>query len=184
MEEIWKDVPWYEGLYQIDINNNTVMSLNYRRGKLSKILSMHKWHRWHISCILCSKNTQRRMYIHQIVMLIKEWTCPDWMEVCHNDGNPANNHPDNLRYDTRSENEKDKYRHWYIHPNTGNFWKENKCSKSVMQYSKKWVFIKQWDSLIDIERELCIKRQNIYACCRGIRKTIGGFVWKYKNYDY
>lgn len=32
------------------------------------------------------------------------------MEVCHNDGNPANNHVSNLRWDTHSENMKDSFR--------------------------------------------------------------------------
>jgi len=37
--------------------------------------------------------------------------CPDGMEACHWDGNPANNRLDNLRWDTRKANQADSIRH-------------------------------------------------------------------------
>ena len=33
------------------------------------------------------------------------------MCTCHNDGNPSNNHLENLRWDTRKNNEADKIKH-------------------------------------------------------------------------
>lgn len=49
--------------------------------------------------------------VHRLVMLAFVGPCPDGLEVCHNDGNSLNNHISNLRYDTRSNNHKDKYLH-------------------------------------------------------------------------
>jgi hypothetical protein len=37
--------------------------------------------------------------------------CPPGMECCHNDGNRANNHLSNLRWDTPKENQADSRRH-------------------------------------------------------------------------
>ena len=37
--------------------------------------------------------------------------CPDGMEACHNDGDPLNNHVDNLRWDTHANNCKDTIKH-------------------------------------------------------------------------
>jgi len=37
--------------------------------------------------------------------------CPEGMECCHRDGNPANNHVGNLYWGTRSENLYDAVRH-------------------------------------------------------------------------
>lgn len=37
--------------------------------------------------------------------------CPDGMECCHNDGNPGNNHLENLRWDTHKANSLDMVRH-------------------------------------------------------------------------
>ena len=39
---------------------------------------------------------------------------PPGMECCHDDGNPANNHPENLRWDTRQSNMDDRGRHGQI----------------------------------------------------------------------
>ncbi len=36
---------------------------------------------------------------------------PFGMQVCHNDGNPLNNHPSNLRWGTPKQNGEDKVRH-------------------------------------------------------------------------
>ena len=33
------------------------------------------------------------------------------MEACHNDGNPSNNHKDNLRWDTKKANAQDAIKH-------------------------------------------------------------------------
>lgn len=37
--------------------------------------------------------------------------CPPGLECCHNDGNPLNNRPGNLRWDTHASNMKDCERH-------------------------------------------------------------------------
>ena len=42
--------------------------------------------------------------IHQLVMWAFVGPQPDDLTVCHNDGDPSNNHLDNLRYDTLSNN--------------------------------------------------------------------------------
>lgn len=49
--------------------------------------------------------------VHRLVLETFIGPCPDGMEGCHNDGVRTNNHVDNLRWDSRSENAKDKVRH-------------------------------------------------------------------------
>ena len=49
--------------------------------------------------------------VHRLVMLTFVGPCPEGMEVCHWDGNPANNSLSNLRYDTPAANNADKLRH-------------------------------------------------------------------------
>lgn len=53
--------------------------------------------------------------VHQIVAEAFLGPCPPGQEVCHNDGNPANCTPGNLRYDTHSANLRDKRQHGTDH---------------------------------------------------------------------
>lgn len=52
-----------------------------------------------------------RTYVHHVVAEAFLGTRPRGLYVCHNDGNPQNNHVCNLRYDTPSGNARDKNRH-------------------------------------------------------------------------
>lgn len=61
--------------------------------------------------------------LHVLVLLAFAGPRPAGMHCCHNDGNPANNHLSNLRYDTPAGNNADKLRHGtYLrgerHPNS------------------------------------------------------------------
>lgn len=53
----------------------------------------------------------RRRLVHQLVLLAFAGPAPEGMEGCHNDGNPANDRLDNLRWDTHAANMSDKRRH-------------------------------------------------------------------------
>jgi len=186
---IFRDIPWYED-YQINWETNEVKSVRSWRYKnlWEKILKwwLTKW--GHLFVILTKNWIQKTFWIHRLVMLIKTWhLAPEWMEVCHNDGNPQNNHPDNLRYDTHSENMKDKFKHWYKNhfqinpPWLGKFWKDNHLSKVVLQFTKEMVFIKEWESMGCVERELWINKGSIANCCtwKLHHWTAGWFIWRF-----
>lgn len=53
----------------------------------------------------------------------------------------------------------------------------------VSQYSKDGRFIKHHRSARYASEELNIPHQHIRQCCRGIRKSAGGFRWIYQK-DY
>jgi hypothetical protein len=56
-------------------------------------------------------------------------------------------------------------------------------SKPVLQYSRHGEFIKEYPSIIEVQRTLGINAGSICACCKGIKNKIhaGGFIWRYKN---
>lgn len=56
-----------------------------------------------------------------------------------------------------------------------------KNSIPILQFSKDRKFIKEWPSMAEVKRKLGISQGNICACCKGKRKQIGGFGWRYKN---
>ena len=49
--------------------------------------------------------------VHSLVAEAFIGARPEGMEICHSDGDPTNNHLDNLRYGTPSDNTLDKVRH-------------------------------------------------------------------------
>ena len=51
----------------------------------------------------------------------------------------------------------------------------------ILQFSKDGEFIKEWQSAKEAQRQLGIFQSNICDCCKGKRKTAGGFMWRYKN---
>lgn len=62
----------------------------------------------------------------------------------------------------------------------GKFGSENPTSKRVAQYDKQtYELIKIWGGIREVERELGIDSGSISKCCKGKRKSAGGFIWKY-----
>ena len=58
----------------------------------------------------------------------------------------------------------------------------NSNSKKVMMIdSSTGKCFRVWDSTGQASRELGISQQNISSCCRGKRKTAGGYIWQYMS---
>lgn len=132
--EIWRDIPRYEGLYQVS-NFGRIKRLHrdkkYRCG-LFRILKQ-KIDQNGYCCIGLYKNKRRKDFlIHRLVLEVFIGKCPPKMELYHNDGNPGNNFIENLRYDTHSNNMLDKTKHgratnpiWFM----GNYGNKSPVSK-------------------------------------------------------
>ena len=56
---------------------------------------------------------------------------------------------------------------------------KNSRTKKVNQYDYQMNLIKTWDYIKQVEEELGIASQSISSCCKGKRKSAGGFIWKY-----
>lgn len=56
-----------------------------------------------------------------------------------------------------------------------------KLSKKVRQYTLEGVFIKEYPSLSEAERQIKVSHTQISSCCKGVLgyKSAGGFIWKY-----
>lgn len=119
MEEIWKSIPEYEGFYEVS-NTGKVRSLDRmtpaKNGALNvfssgKLISQCNGTLGRKQVRLAKHGKVKNFRVHQLVMLAFVGPCPKGMECCHNDGNPANNHLSNIRYDTRLSNAKDREIH-------------------------------------------------------------------------
>ena len=59
----------------------------------------------------------------------------------------------------------------------------NYKAKRIYQYSKEWVFIREWACISDASKELGINNSNISMCAQHIRPFAGGFRWEYEKKD-
>ena len=105
MKEEWRDIPGYEGLYQVSDMGN-VKSLNYRRSGKSGLLSPRSIGQGYLSVELFKNGVSQKMRVHRLVLLA--FVGPSPLPVDHKDWNITNNRLDNLRYCTASENNSHK----------------------------------------------------------------------------
>lgn len=52
---------------------------------------------------------------------------------------------------------------------------------AVSQYTKEGVYIASYDSSLEAQRKTGVHNNHIVLCCRGQRKSAGGFKWAFKN---
>ena len=65
--------------------------------------------------------------------------------------------------------------------NEGDKLKKHVCKfKKIEQYDKGLNFIKEWESVTEIIKELGFNFNQVSSCCRNEQKTCKGFIWKYK----
>lgn len=58
-------------------------------------------------------------------------------------------------------------------------WIKNKY-KPILQYDLKGNFIKEWESMKQIVKELKYSQSGISNCCRGLYKQAHNYIWKFK----
>lgn len=120
MNEIWKDIPGYEGCYQASTlgrikslegkvaRKNPYTGKKFMRRVPQRILKSGEYYKsGHLSVVLEHHGVGRP--VHQLVMKTFVGEPPDGMEVLHINGNPKDNRLENLRYGTRTENVLDVY---------------------------------------------------------------------------
>lgn len=170
MKEIWKEIKWF---------TNYEISSFWRHRKDDIILTLKKTSNWYLSTHLYKEWICNKIRVHRLV-----WQAFLWLDitdtkmfVCHKDDNPLNNRVDNLFLWTAKDNSQDMVNKWR-HGHSWKIWKLNHNSKKVKQYTKSWEFIKEWGSMMDIERELWISHKKVWDVCHYRRKSYWGFIWE------
>lgn len=63
----------------------------------------------------------------------------------------------------------------------GKFGAEHPNSIAIVQLSKDGQFIRKWGAAREVQRELGINSGDITKCCKGKKKSAGGFKWVYAS---
>lgn len=103
MDETWKPVVGYEGLYWVSDQGR----VKNKHGRVLK-LKFHKWAGGYYEVALSKNRHRRQKFVHSIVAEAFIGPRPNGMHVCHGVLGSEVNTPDNLRYDTASANQKER----------------------------------------------------------------------------
>lgn len=187
MEE-WKDIPWYEWLYQASIIGNIKSLWNWdsRNSKIRILKPIVNDKHWHSRVYLYNKWVRSFIITSRIIAITFLPNPNNYPLVCHRDERIDSNWLlynwiDNLYWWTHKDNVHDMITKW--RRIISKSWKDNNNSKKISQYSMNLEFIKEWYCMKDIERELWISSWNISSCCTWRYKQANGFIWKFSQHE-
>ena len=174
MEEIYKDIEGYEGLYQVS-NLGNVKSLNYNHTKKENVLKPVISRNGYLLVNLYKNKTNKRLLVHRLVAQAFIENTNNLPCINHKDECSTNNVVTNLE--------------WCTHKYNTNFGTRNEraskaLSKQVYQYSKDLELIAVWKSTKECEQQ-GFNHGNVSSCCnncylRECKNVYKGFVWSYK----
>lgn len=180
VNEIWKPVVGYEGLYEVSSYGN-VRSLDRvvtkRNGVnhtvVGRVLSERISNKGYRIASIRDAHKQPKTYsVHRLVMEAFCGKRPVGKEINHIDGNRLNNRLENLEYVTHTENMK--------HAFENNLMNVTARSKKVLIYNETGTKIAEYYSAREAGRELGIDGSYIAKSCRNGTK-IRNLEFKYEQ---
>ena len=177
----WRDVPGYEGLYQV---SDTGLILGLPKSTSSgKIIKPTINADGYLTVCLSKGNAKKTFRVNRLVALAFIPNPLYKLEVNHIDGDKANNTVSNLEWCDRSENEKHAYSAGL---------KERVPSAACMAASARAHMRRvrrsdgmTFESIRDAAAAVGAndKGASISKVCRGLRKSAHGFDWEYAELD-
>lgn len=182
--EIWKDIPEYEGLYQVS-NCGNVRSLSHKVSCWNGFKMVIKNHSGKMLTpqadklgylrVRLSKNGHMKSYlVHRLVAEAFILNIKDELLINHKDENPRNNHVSNLE--------------WCSVIYNNNYGTRNiRMGNTMSNIKKKPVYCIEtntyYPSSLDAQIATGIKGSQISSCCNKRRyfNTAGGYHWKYSS---
>lgn len=167
-KELWKDIPGYEGLYQVS-SLGRVRSLNFNHHGYTKILKQSITPRGYRNVSLWKNGIHKVFGVHRLIAMTFIPNPNNLPEVNHKDENTSNNCITNLEWCSS------QYNNTY---GTNIQRRSKKLLKPIACY-KNNKLIKQYKSL----KEAVIQNGYSYAglslCLHNHRKTYKGYEWNF-----
>ena len=168
MCEEWRAIEGYEGLYEVSDAGN-IRSLRYGKN-VKQFVNNSGYYRVHI---YDREGTPKNHSPHRLIAKAFCEGYEDGLIVNHRDGNRLNNKASNLEWVTYSFNNRDTYARG---SNSGSrYWKR------VDMLDVEGNLLRTFDSQREASKVTGIQVANISAVCRGLRKSAGGYVWRFSS---
>jgi hypothetical protein len=186
--EIWKDIPGYEGLYQV---SNFGRLKSFKISSDGKIMKLTNKKGWYFTIVLQGINKPTKTTrIHRLVAELFIENTNRKPFVNHKDSNKQNNHYLNLEWVTSREN--------IIHSLINNPNSIQKMidknrylvPKNIYQYTLDGIQINSFSNSTEAQNITGVCHRNILQVASKdeyrpgkIRHQAGGFIWSYENKD-
>lgn len=205
MEEHWRPVVGYEGLYEVS-NIGRVRSIDkvvvsenqygrYEKTVKGRIMKTGKNKYGYLQVGLCKYGKVKTFLVHRLVAEAFIPNPNNLPEVNHKDERPWNNAVSNLEwcdrvynnnYGTRnkriSQANKGKNGYWlgkHHSDETKRRIIETMSKKPVAAYTPDGSFVAEFPSIREAARVLNCFSTNIVGCLKGRYKSCSGYIWKY-----
>lgn len=193
MNEIWRDVKGYEGLYQVSSLGNVRSLDRYKENNRGRYLQKGRilrksYDKDGYSMVGLYKNGKScSKKVHRLVAQTFIPNPKNKPTVNHKNGIRDDDRVSNLEWATMSENQLHAFRVLKRKPVVPNKKQIEKCSKSkykrVIQYEIQ-IIIKEkarYRSIKDAEKTTGINCTSISRCCRKKQEKTGRYIWRFEN---
>lgn len=187
MKEEFRWIKGFEGKYKVsNLGRFLMVEQVDSMGRLlpMRIKSTHKGVGGY-SVVMLRKDGKKVMYLAHRLVAESFIPNPDNKPyVDHIDGTRNNNCVTNLRWVTAKENSNNPITYKRMveatlaNPISGS---KSPYSRKISQYTLNGEYVKTYDSIGLAARLLNICYTSIGQCARGLRKSAGGFLWKYET---
>lgn len=189
MQEIWKAIEGFEGLYEVS-NHGNVRSLDrivhhsreFTREQKGNLLKPQPDKENYLTVSLYINGKPHRYKVHRLVALAFLENTNNHKEVNHKDEDKQNNRADNLEWCDRKYNENYGTKRQRQLEHTDFKARGAKLTKAVLQLSETGEVIRRWKSLTEIKATMGYSMGNISMACNGkYTKPLYGYRWRWDN---
>lgn len=194
MEEVWKDIKGYEGLYQVSSLGRIKSLDRYIERKdgtvyfwKGKIMSPAISNTGYLVTSIYKNKKKKQVQIHRLVAEAFIPNPNNRPEVNHINGKRNDARIDNLEWVNRSENQLHAFRvlgRGYVLPTKEQMQKKvDKKGKKIIQYEIKVIISEKarYKSIREAERQTGVVRTSISRCCKHIQEKAGKYIFRFED---